>query len=309
MRVAVMGTGGLGGCIGGLLAHAGEDVSLIARGANLEALRAKGLTVKSIPAGEFNLPLFATNDPADIGSVDLVLFCVKTYDTDGAAEQIRPLIGSDTIVLSTQNGVDGADRIASVIGYEHVLGAISTVNAHLEAPGVVVQHLNHGMEIGELDGRASQRTEEVVKTFERAGIPCTARTDIWSAIWEKFGAFVALVGTETAARLPAGPLRSCPEAQELMKGILEETAAVAEATGIKLKESYVEDALLLINEVAPPTHMGSMYVDLLAGKRLEVDAINGALVRIGKEHGVPTPFNLAVYALLKPYADGVPELP
>ena len=309
MRVAVMGTGGLGGCFGGLLAHAGEDVSLIARGANLDAIRTNGLTVKSIPAGEFNLPLSATDNPADIGPVDLVLFCVKTYDTDLAAEQIRPLIGPGTIALSVQNGVDGADRIASVIGYEHVIGAISLVNASLESPGVVVQHMNPGTQIGELDGSTTQRIEDLVKTFERAGIPCAARTDIRSAIWEKFGAFVALVGAETAARLPAGPLMACPETRELIRGMLEETAAVAKATGIELKSGYVDGIMGSIDEHVPPTHRGSMYVDLVAGKRLELDAINGVLVRMGKEHGVPTPLNFALYALLKPYADGAPTVP
>ena len=190
MRVAVMGTGGLGGCIGGLMAHAGEDVSLIARGANLEAIRNNGLTVKSIPAGEFNVRLQATDRPEEIGPVDLVLFCVKTYDTDVAVELIRPLIDRDTLVMSLQNGVSGADSIARTIGYKNVIGAISLINAHLETPGLVVQHINPGLQIGELDGSSSTRTEELGKAFERAGIPCTVRPDIRSSIWEKFGAFV-----------------------------------------------------------------------------------------------------------------------
>ena len=309
MRIAVMGTGGLGGCIGGLMAHAGEDVSLVARGANLAAIRAKGLTVKSTSAGEFNLRLNATDDPADIGPVDLVLFCVKTYDTEEAAELIRPLVGEKTTVMSVQNGLDSPDRIANILGYEHVIGAMSKMTAHLEAPGVVAQHTNLGLEIGELDGGFSQRTEDLGKAIERAGIPCVVRTDIRSSIWEKFGAFVALVGPECAARLPAGPLLARPETRELMRGILQETAAVAKARGVQLKDSYVNDTMSLIDEHIPPTHVGSMLVDLDTGKRLELDAINGALVRLGKEHGVPTPLNSTVYALLKPYVDGAPELP
>lgn len=309
MRVAVIGAGGLGGCIGGLMAHAGEDVSLIARGANLDAIRANGLTVKSVSAGEFNLPLFATDDPTEVGPVDLVLFCVKTYDTDGAAEQIRPLIGPDTIALSVQNGVDGADRIADIIGYEHVIGSMALINAHLDAPGVVVQHTNAGLEIGELDGGFSQRTEDLGKTLERAGIPCVVRSDIRSSIWIKFGGFLAIAGVESAAQLPAGPLLACPESRELIRGMLEETAAVAKATGVELKDSYVDDTMGLIDLHIPPTHMASMLVDLRAGRRLEVDSINGALVRLGKEHGVPTPLNFALYAVLKASADGAPDLP
>ena len=309
MRVAVMGTGGLGGCIGGLLAHAGEDVSLIARGANLVAIRANGLTVKSIPAGEFNVRLDASDSPADIGPVELVLFCVKTYDTEAAVELIRPLIGESTTVMSFQNGMLSADRIANILGYEHVVGAMSLINAHLDAPGVVAQHVNAGLEIGELDGSFSRRTEDLGKAFERAGIPCVVRSDIRPSIWAKFGGFIALVGPECVARLPAGPLLARPETRELIMGMLAETAAVAKATGIGLKDSYVDDMMGMINKHVPPTHMGSMLVDLNAGKRLELDAINGALVRLGIEHSVPTPLNSTVYALLKPYVDGAPDSP
>ena len=211
--------------------------------------------------------------------------------------------------MSLQNGVDGADRIASVIGYEHVIGAMALTNAHLDAPGVVTQHTNPGIEIGELDGSSSQRTDDLGKAFERAGIPCKVRSDIRSSIWVKFGAFVALVGAESAARLPAGPLKACPETRELMRGMLGEVVAVAKASGIELEGGYVDDTFDMIGSLAPATHMGSMLVDLNAGRRLELDAINGALVRIGKEHGVPTPLNFALYALLKPYANGAPELP
>lgn len=157
-----------------------------------------------------------------------------------------------------------------------------------------------------MEARASEPS--ILLKRSRAGIPCTARKDIRPAIWEKFGAFVAIAGAESAARLPAGPLRAWPEVQELLRGMLEETVAVAEATGIKLRDGYVEDTLGRVN-VFTPTHMASMYVDLLEGKRLEVDGINGALVRMGKEHGVPTPLNFALYALLKPYADGPPTIP
>jgi len=154
-----------------------------------------------------------------------------------------------------------------------------------------------------------KRTEELGKAFERAGIPCTVRPDIRSSIWEKFGVFVGLVGVESAARLPAGPVWDHPETRELMRGILLETGAVAKATGVELRTDYADYMMGMVDEHVPGTHKGSMLVDLQAGRRLELEAINGELVRLGREHGVPTPLSYAVYALLCPFANGTPEMP
>ena len=308
MRIAVMGAGGLGGCLGGLLARDGHDVSLVARGPHLDAIRSRGLTVKSIPFGEFVATPFATDDPAQIGPVDLVLFCVKLFDTEEAANLMLPLIGPDTVVLSVQNGVDAEDRIASVIGYEHVIGAMAMMTGHIESPGVVEQLANIGLHIGELDGSSSERIEMLTKTFESSGVPTTARTDIRFGIWQKFAAFVSLVGVETVTRLPAGPLLANRESKALIRGIVAEVEEVAEAVGIEMSVSLTDDTMGMI-ESLPPNHKPSMYADLVADKRLELDGLNGALQRFGKEYAVPTPLNFAVYASLMPYADGAPKMP
>lgn len=304
-----MGAGGTGGYFGGLLGRAGEDVTLMARGTHLEAMRAGGLTVKSRLAGDFTLRLKATSDPHEVGPVELVLFCVKAYDTAAAAEQIRPLVGPDTMVLSVQNGIDNEERIAQVVGSEHVIGAVAQVMSVIEAPGVVAQTAGPGRIIlGELAGGTSPRTERLLATFQRAGIAAELRPDIRVALWEKFLFICAYSGVTALTRLPIGPILTYPETRALFRGTIEEVEAVGRASGIALSEGCVDQTLALAAGVEP-WGRSSLYYDLAAGRRLEVEALNGRAVRLGRERGIPTPLNFAIYAALKPYADGAPTSP
>lgn len=306
MRIAIMGAGGTGGYFGGLLARAGEDVTFIARGAHLEALRSRGLTVRSRLAGDFTLPVQATADPSQIGPVDLILFCVKTYDTETAAEQVRPLIGRDTVVLSVQNGIDNEERLAQTLGAEHVLGAVAYVVAVVEAPGVIAQTAGPGKIVfGELSGGTSPRAQRLLNVFQRAGIAAEVHPEVRVALWEKFLFICGYSGVTAVTRLPIGAALSCPETSALLRGMLTEVDAVARAEGVALPADAVDRAFATAAGMGPEGR-SSLYYDLAAGRRLELEALNGTVVRLGRRHGIPTPLNFAVYAALKPYAEGTP---
>ena len=308
MRVAVMGIGGTGGYYGGLLARAGEDVTFIARNVQLEAVRAHGLTVKTTHAGEFNISAKVTDDPSEIGPVDLVLFCVKTYDTQAAAELVKSLVGPDTVVMPIQNGIDNAERLACFLGLEPIIGVMPGVSSHVEAPGVIRQVAVRNLLLGELAGGNSPRTERVRQTFEGAGIGAELRSDISTDLWEKFVAICPFAGVTALTRLPMGAIQACPETKALYYGILKEVESVGRAHGAALSEGLA-DRVLEFTARANPSMRASMYYDLAAGKRLELETLNGTVVRLGQEHGIPTPLNFAVYAALQPYANGAPVLP
>lgn len=304
MRIAVMGSGGTGGYFGGLLARAGEDVTFIARGNHLAALRTQGLTIRSRLAGDFTLPVRATDNPDEVGPVDLVLFCVKTYDTDAAVELSRSLVGPATVVLPLQNGIDAAERLERVLGREHVIGGVALITSSVTAPGTVTQTGGAGKIIlGELAGGGSARTERLQQTFERAGIPAQVHPDIQIAIWEKFVFICAFGGITALTRLPIGPILASEACRELFEGVMREVAQVARARGVAVPGDSVERALTLAASFEPWAR-GSLYHDLESGRRLELDALNGTVVRLARESGCATPFNFAVYAALQPYADG-----
>ena len=309
MRIAIMGSGGTGGYFGGLLARAGEEVTFIARGAHLEALRMRGLKVKSRLAGEFTLPVRATDTPNEVGPVDLILLCVKTYDTDSAAESIRPLIGAETMLLSLQNGVDNAEHIAQIAGHNSGLGAVAYVVSAIEAPGVIAQTAGPGKIIlGELSGGTSARVERLHSVLQRAEIAAEVHPDIRIAIWQKFLFICAFSGVTALTRVPIGAILADPVIHELFRGTLEEAEAVARASGIELPEDCVEQALATAAAVEP-WGRGSMYHDLANGLRLELEALNGEVVRRGDEQDIQTPLNFAIYAALKPYINGEPLMP
>lgn len=308
MRVAVMGSGGTGGFFGSLLARAGNAVTFIARGAHLEAIHAHGLRVKSRLAGDFTLPVRATNDLHAIGPVELVLLCVKTYDTDSAVQQMRPLVGPDTLVLSVQNGIDNAERIARVVGSEPVIGAVAHIFSAIEAPGVIAQTAGPGRIIfGELAGGSSARTERLLRTFQQAGIVAELSREIRVTLWEKFLFICGNGGVTALTRLPLGVIRACPETNALLRGTMEEVEGVARACGIPLPAGCVEQ-VVAFNASVEPEARSSLYHDLAAGRRLELEALHGTVVRLGRAHGVPTPLNFAIYAALKPYLNSAPVL-
>lgn len=304
MRIAVVGAGGTGGFFGGMLARAGEDVTFIARGAHLAAIRADGLTVQSQTVGDFALPVAATDDPGSVGPVDLILFCVKAYDTGAAAEAARPLVGPETTLLSVQNGVDNEAEIGRIIGAHHVIGGLAGVSAVIAAPGGVAEKgAPIFVRLGEMSGGVSARVERIQQAFQRAGIATEASPDIRAALWEKFLFICALSGVTSLTRLPIGPIRDTPETWALYRAVMEEVAAVAPTQGVALSADVVERWAAFSSRANPGIY-GSMYQDLVAGRRMELDSLNGAIVRFGAAHGVPTPMNTAIYAALKPYADG-----
>jgi 2-dehydropantoate 2-reductase len=309
MRIGVVGAGGTGGYFGGLLARAGQDVTFIARGAHLEALRARGLTVESTLAGSFTVPVKATDDPNEVGSVDLILFCVKTYDTDTAAESIRPLMRPDTMLLSLQNGIDNEERIARATGHASGIGAVAYIVSAIKAPGVVAHTAGPGRIIfGELSGGASERTEMLHDVLEGAGIAAEVHPDIRVVLWQKFLFICAFSGVTAVTRLPIGIILADPVTRALFRGTSEEVEAVARAGGIDLPADCVEQAMTQAAAVEP-WGRGSLYGDLAGGRRLELEGLNGEVVRRGREHGVETPLNFAIYAALRPYVDGTPASP
>lgn len=314
MRIAVQGAGAMGSYFGGVLARAGEDVTMLARGAGLEALRSRGLTVRSPRLGDFTIPVTALDSQATSDAqtptepMDLILFCVKTYDTESAAEGIRGLVGPDTVVVSVQNGVDSAERIGRVIGPQSLVGGVSQVSVVMAEPGVVVARMEPAiLRIGELAGGVSPRILRLVPMLEHAGIVVEQSTDISQTIWEKYLFICALSGVTALTRLPLGPLLEHAETRALLRGVLDEVAAVARARGVGLPDDAAERIFTGLARFAPELR-GSMADDLLAGKRLEVDALNGEVGRLGERLGVPTPINRVIAAALAPCRDGRPEL-
>jgi 2-dehydropantoate 2-reductase len=309
MRIAVVGAGGTGGYFGGLLARAGEDVTFIARGTQLEALRARGLTVESRLAGTFDVSVRATDDPGEVGPVDLILFCVKAYDTEAAAKGARPLFRPGTMLLSLQNGIDNEDRIARAAGHSSGIGAAAYVVSAIKAPGVVAQTAGPGkIVLGELGGGASARTDRLRDVLQEAGITTEVHPDIRAVLWQKFLFICAFSGVTAVTRLPIGTVLADPETSALFRGTSEEVEAISRAGGIDLPDDCVEQAVTQAAAVEP-WGRGSLYGDLAGGRRLELDSLNGEVVRRGGEHGVETPLNFAIYAALRPYVGGAPALP
>jgi 2-dehydropantoate 2-reductase len=305
MRIVIIGAGGTGGYFGGLLARAGENVTFLARGTQLEALRTHDLTVKSRLAGTFSVPVHATNDPQEIGPADLVLFCVKTYDTVAASQGLHHFIGSETVVLPVQNGIDAAERLSGEAGAQHLIGGAAYVTSQIESPGVVAQTAGSGsIELGELAGGQSERTQRLQQVLQHAGISTKLPADIRVSLWEKFLFICAFSGVTALTRLPIGQVIAYQETSELLKAVMKEGETLARARGIALPDGIVERLVAQLKALEPEA-MGSMAFDLLAGRRLEIEALNGTMVRLGQEQGMSLPFNTAIYAALKPYANGV----
>ena len=313
MRFAIMGSGGLGCLFGGVLARAGADVTLIARGGNLAALRERGLDVTLLGQQPFHVDVRATDDPATVGPVDTILLCVKTYDVESAARQALPLIGPETLVLPVQNGVEAAAQAGAILGSDHVVPAgVGVTGATLERPGVVAQkspsvRITFGPDRS-TEGRRAGRIREALVA---AGIEAVVSPDVERQLWEKLVFTLAGLGFMTLTRLPLGRTLAHPESVEVVRGLFAEGVAVGQARGVPLADDTPERTVEQMRGLAAanPEARGSMYFDLVAGKRLELEAINGAVVRMGRELGIPTPLNLLVYGALKPYADGTPTEP
>lgn len=299
-----MGTGGMGGYFGGRLARSGETVAFVARGEHRRAIDARGLTVRSI-AGDFTVRAAVTDEarrvPDLIGPVDLVLFCVKSYDTEAAAEGIRPLLGPETAVLTLQNGVVNVEILGRLLGRERILGGLVYGFAAIEAPGVIRHTQGGKIVFGELDRRESRRATRFLDAGQKAGFPIELSGDIRRALWEKYLMICALSGLTAVTRRPMGEIRACPESRRLYRMILEELAAIAKAEGVALAADTADTIMAAADAWKPDTH-SSLYHDLVHGRRLELEALQGHGVRLGARHGIPTPALFGVYAALRPSA-------
>ncbi len=304
MKIAVMGTGGVGGYFGGRLAAKKFDVSFIARGGHLAAIRRYGLRVESAKGNIHLKHVKATDKPKEIGPVDYVLFTVKLADTESAIEAIRPLIGKDTAVISLQNGVDAEPLLSEKLGLQHVMGGLAFIAAVITAPGVI-KHTGTMARVvfGELDGTRTPRAETLLAAFRDAGVDAEISDNIEKAIWEKFIFLVALSGVTTVTRKPIGVLRADTDTRALLRAVMAEVAAVARAQGIGIDDAFVDNRLAFADTL-PPEMTSSMHEDLERGNRLELDWLAGTVVRLGREFGIATPANAFIYAALKHRAGG-----
>ncbi len=301
MRIAVFGSGAVGGYFGGRLAQAGEDVAFIARGDHLAAIRQHGLRVTSV-AGDFEVqPARATDDPSALGPVDVVLLGVKAWQVPQAIEAMRPLVGPATFIVPLENGVEVPDLLVDAFGRDHVLGGLCRILGQVVAPG----HIQHeGVEpyitFGELNGSRSDRVEGLLQAFSRArGLRAEIPADIRVAMWSKFLLIAAWSGLGALTRAPIGVLRSQPESRRLLRQALQEIGAVAAGQRIALPADSVDKTLAFIDTL-PPNGTASMQRDVIEGRPSELDAQVGAVVRLGRQVGVDVPLHRFVYAALLP---------
>jgi 2-dehydropantoate 2-reductase len=304
MRLAIMAAGAVGGYFGARMAAAGHDVAFIARGAHRDAIARDGLRLES-PLGDLHLKgANVTDDPKQVGPVDLVLFAVKLWDTETAGEQARPLVGANTRVITLQNGVDSVERLAPILGDDATIGGATYVVAKIARPGVI-RHTGTMAKIrcGRLDRRPDAVLGRYVDEIKAADIDITLAGDMLLDIWKKFVLLSGTSGITASTRQPLGVIRDDPDMQAFFHKLMHETMAVGRATGVEFPPDFEEE---LGRSVAafPPTMKASMANDLDAGNRLELDWLAGKVIALGRKHGIPTPAQQAVYAILKPYRMG-----
>jgi 2-dehydropantoate 2-reductase len=307
MRVAVVGAGGVGGGFGAALAKAGADVTFIARGAHLAAMKSQGLKVES-PRGDAHLvPTQATDDPATVGVVDVVLFCVKLWDVESAGAQLKPMVGPTTAVIPLQNGIDAPERLVPIVGAAAVMGGVAQISASIVAPGVVRQVGTFmRMAFGELDGKRSRRGEELLALCLKAGFEAALSEQILTELWMKFILLATNASAMALARQPIGKLRDDPDMRPHLVAAYREVIDVGRAKGIKLPADAL-DRMLAFNAGAPPAMKASMALDLERGNRIELPWLGGKVVELGRQLGLPTPTHALMYAALKPYVMGAPS--
>jgi 2-dehydropantoate 2-reductase len=304
MRIAVIGAGGVGGAFGGALAKASADVTFVARGAHLRAMRANGLRIEGGRGETLIAPAQATDDPATIGTVDLVLFCVKLWDVETAGASIRPLIGPTTSVIPLQNGIDAAERLIPILGAPAVMGGVAQISATIAEPGVIRQTGDFMRLIfGELEGGYSARGEAFLALCQKAGFDVTHSDQIVTELWMKFILLATNSALTAATRSPIGVLREDADIVPLFARASAEVAAVGRAKGVRLPDD-VEQRVVAFMRTAPPAMMASMAHDLIRGNRIELPWLSGKVVALGRELGVPTPVHEVLYAVLKPFTEG-----
>jgi 2-dehydropantoate 2-reductase len=300
MKIAIFGTGGVGGYFGGRLAQAGEDVTFIARGEHLRAIQTNGLKVDSLNGDFLVYPAKATAEVNEVGPVDLVIVGVKAWQVPEAARAMKPLVGADTTVLPLQNGVDAVPQLTAELGSDHVIGGLCKIVSFVVAPG----HIRHAgfapsIIIGEPDNQRTDRIVEIEKTFNHAGVETTIASDIQVALWMKFLFIASFSGVGAIANAPAGILRTDPELRAQMLRAMEEIYSLAHVRNIKLPPNSIETVMAGVNAL-PEDATSSMQRDIAAGKPSELESQNGAVVRLARESGVEVPTHQFIYSKLMP---------
>jgi 2-dehydropantoate 2-reductase len=310
MHFGIVGSGAVGGYYGARLARAGQRVSFVARGAHLQAIRERGLQIRS-PLGDFTVHAEAEEDSSRIGAVDVVLFSVKAYDNPTALPLLGPLVGDKTVVLTLQNGVDSPDEIAECVGRDKVIAGPTYIATAVAGPGVIDQTGTHRRIVfGEIFGdppRLSDRVLALRDVMAAADIQAEAVADARTAMWEKFSYLAPFAGFSGASRLPIGPLWRDGFTRRQLQAAVGEVLAVARAEGVDISAS-IEERLKDYAEALPGNMRASLLIDLSQGKRIEVEALQGSVVRRGERAGVPTPIMATLYAVLRPHAGGPPQV-
>jgi len=309
MRFAILGSGAVGGYFGAKLARAGHEVTFIARGAHRDAIRARGLEIRSARLGDFVVQAPAESDTTRVGPVDVVIVAVKAYDNDTDFPMIPPLVGPDTVVLTLQNGVDNVNQLATVVGEARVLGGTTYVATALEAPGLIVQTgVHRSIIFGEVFGARglTPRVEAIAGVMAPADIQVTPVPDARTPLWDKFVYLVPFSGFTGAARLPIGYIWTFPHVREMFYAAAREVAAIAAAEGVSISPNRFETLEEYMTNL-PPSTRSSLLIDLEQGKRIEVEALQGAAVRRASAHGVPAPIVSTLYATLKAWESGNPR--
>jgi 2-dehydropantoate 2-reductase len=303
MRIAIMGSGGLGGYFGARLAQGGADVHFIARGSHLEAMRSEGLRIDG-PEPLVLPKVNATDRPAEVGVADVVMLCVKLWDTEQAIAQMRPMVGPQTTVISFQNGVLKDQYLRAAFDARQLMGGVGYVATTIASPGVIRQTgPMQRLLFGEFDGAHSARGEALLAACLAGGIKAELCDHVVREIWQKFVFLVGLSGTTTTIRKTIGPIRSNPQTRAFLLDVMREVVAVGRAHGVPLAENYAEVRLQLADDVSPDM-TSSMHHDLERGNRLEVRWLAGGVVELGQAKGVPTPLNRAISDILALHAEG-----
>jgi 2-dehydropantoate 2-reductase len=300
MKIAILGAGGVGGYFGARLAESGQDVTFVARGAHLDAMRSNGLRVLS-PKGDAHLEnVNATDDPAGVGTVEVIIVAVKAWQLDDAIASMKPMVGTETVVLPLLNGVEAPSRLATAFGRERVLGGLCGILAHIERPGVI-RHAGPEPRIvlGELDNKRSVRIERLLRALLDAGVHTEVPPDIDAALWRKFMFIAPASGVGAVTRAPYGVMLDVPEVRDLLTRAVRETLAVGQATGIALNGADV-DAVLGLFAIVPADGLTSMQRDIQNGRPSELDAQTGAIVRLAAKCGTAAPVNEMIYRALLP---------
>jgi 2-dehydropantoate 2-reductase len=305
MRIAAMAAGGVGGYYGARLAAAGHDVFFITRGAHREAMEKNGLTLER-PEGNVHIPSpNVTDDPRKVGPVDIVLFAVKLWDTESAAELTRPMVGPHTRVITLQNGIDSYERVAPIVGAENTVPGVTYVATVIDRPGVIRQDGTFQSVIfGRIDGRPDDGLRRFAEAAKAAGINATVSDDIQRDRWHKYIFLTATSGATAVTRTTMGPILADADTRAMFLNIMRETLKVGQAKGVKIPDSYLDQRMEFADKSVPANMKASMANDLDRGNRLELDWLAGTVSRLGKELNVPTPVNDTVYAALKSFRMG-----